>query len=76
MNEKTETPIASMSLGQRLKRAEAVVVVDFNMPFPALVGFMVKAAIAAIPALIILAFLAVVALAVLSAVFNVHVGGL
>lgn len=38
-------------------RAQQVVVVDFEMSFPAMVRFMVKWAIAAIPALIILALL-------------------
>lgn len=38
-------------------RAQEVVVTDINMPFGSMVGFMVKWAIAAIPALIILAVL-------------------
>ena len=37
-----------------------VVVNDFNMPFGSMVGFMVKWAIASIPAAIILLFVAIV----------------
>ena len=52
------------------KEREHVVVTDFDMPFGSLVGFMVKAAIAAIPAAIIIAivyvFLAMVAGSLLS----------
>ena len=45
---------------------QRVEVVGFNMPFAELVGFMVKAAIAAIPAAIILIVLAVVAAGILT----------
>lgn len=48
-----------------------VSVVDINMPFASMVGFMIKWAIAAIPAIIILSFLAFL----LAAVFALFAGG-
>lgn len=48
---------------------QRVVVVDVRMPFGSMVGFMVKWAIAAIPAIIILIFLGAIAAAVLAGIF-------
>lgn len=50
----------------------SVRIVDFNMPFGSLVGFMVKAALAAIPALIILSLIAAAATAVLTGIGKSH----
>jgi hypothetical protein len=47
-----------------------VSVVDINMPFASMVGFMVKWAIAAIPALLILAVLFAIVTGILSAVMH------
>jgi hypothetical protein len=47
-----------------------VTVVDVNMPFASMVGFMVKWAIAAIPAVLILGVLAVFGAALFAAVFH------
>jgi hypothetical protein len=45
-----------------------IVIIDIKMPFISMVIFMVKAAIAAIPALIILALLGAIAVAILGGV--------
>ncbi len=45
--------------------AQRVEVVGFNMPFAELVGFMIKVALASIPAALILGFLFVVVMAVI-----------
>lgn len=45
--------------------AQRVEVVGFNMPFVDLVGFMIKVALASIPAALILGFMFVVVMAVL-----------
>jgi len=42
------------------EKATKVVVADFNMPFDSMIGFMVKWAIASIPAAIILFFIAAI----------------
>jgi hypothetical protein len=47
-----------------------VVITDVKMPFMSMVVFMVKAAIAAIPALIILAVLGVIVTAVFGGIFS------
>lgn len=47
------------------RRAERVIVADFDMPFGSMVAFMIKWALAAIPALIVLAVLAAVAMGLL-----------
>jgi hypothetical protein len=49
-----------------------VTVVDIQMPFWSMVGFMVKAAIASIPAVIILSVL----FAVITAIFTALFGGM
>ena len=41
-------------IADRVVQAQPVLVTDFQMPFASMVGFMVKWAIAAIPAIIIL----------------------
>jgi hypothetical protein len=48
----------------------SVRIVDVNMPFGSMVGFMVKWAIAAIPAIIILAVLGFVLTAMLAGMFG------
>lgn len=47
-----------------------VTVVDFDMSFGHLVLFLVKAAIAAVPAVIILAFLSAILLSILGGIFG------
>jgi hypothetical protein len=49
---------------------QQVTVIDVNMPFGSMVGFMVKWAIASIPALIILFVLSMVLIAIASVVFG------
>jgi hypothetical protein len=49
---------------------QEVVVVDIKMPFTSMVGFMVKWAIASIPALIILFVLGLIGAAVLGVFFH------
>src|SRR5207249_2960039 len=49
-----------------------VVVADFDMPFGSMVSFMVKWAIAAIPALIILSVIGFFVMAFLAGVFGYH----
>lgn len=51
-------------------QAQRVEVVGFNMPFSELVGFMIKFAIATIPAAIILVFMAVIAAALWTRMFG------
>lgn len=46
--------------------AQRVVVTDFDMPFSSMVGFMVKWAMAAIPALIVLGTLSAIVIALLA----------
>lgn len=53
----------------RVVQVQPVVVTDFQMPFASMVGFMVKWAIAAIPAIIILFFIFAVLGAVLGGFF-------
>jgi hypothetical protein len=45
-----------------------VTVVDFDMPFTSMIGFMIKWALAAIPAMLILGFIAFILIAFLAAV--------
>jgi hypothetical protein len=57
MTSLTETPSDSsvtVRVAGRAMQAQPVLVTDFQMPFASMVGFMVKWAIAAIPAIIIL----------------------
>ena len=64
----TASDAVSMSNGQ--SPTVRVTVVDFDMEFWSLVRLMVKAAIAAIPAVIILVFIAMAVAAVLGVVFG------
>jgi hypothetical protein len=52
-------PVAKPAAGE-VAPAQPVVVIDFQMPFGSMVGFMVKWTIAAIPAIIILLILGAV----------------
>ena len=51
-----DTTVTTRRAGQ-VVQVQPVLVTDFQMPFASMVGFMVKWAIAAIPAIIILAFI-------------------
>lgn len=62
----TEPPRPTVTVPQPVR----VVVADFDMPFGSMVGFMVKWAIAAIPALLILGFFAMVGAFFFAAVFG------
>lgn len=57
-------------VGERSRSTNRVVVVDFDMRFSTMVVFMIKAALAAIPAGIILAMIAFIASSVLTAWFS------
>lgn len=62
-------PSAADWLAQEPKEAATrVTVVDINMPFGSMVGFMVKWAIAAIPAIVILFVIGVVLFGILGAI--------
>jgi hypothetical protein len=49
--------------------AQPIVVTDIHMPFPSMVVFLVKLAIAAIPAILILTLIAAVLGAILNGIF-------
>jgi CHASE2 domain-containing sensor protein len=49
-----------------------VTVVDFDMPFTSMIAFMIKWALAAIPAMIILGFIGFVIIAFLAALARQH----
>lgn len=51
-------------------RAQPVVITDFEMPFWSLVIFLVKLAVAAIPAIVILAVMGAILTAVLGGIFG------
>lgn len=53
----------------------AVRITDFDMPFVSMVGFMVKAAIAAVPALLILAFIGYLLSNIMTGAFGVALSG-
>ena len=61
-------PAQQTSFPPRPARVEAVIV-DFNMPFGSMVLFIIKWAIAAIPAIIILSIIWVVVVAILATMF-------
>ncbi len=52
------------------ERSNQVTIVDIKMPFFSMVIFMVKAAIAAIPAMLILSIIATVAFALMGSMFG------
>ncbi len=71
------TPIAVSAQMPALRSGvvQAVEIVNFNMPFWALVGFMVKVSLASIPAVIILVTVMGVLWGVLGGIFLTLVGG-
>ena len=66
------TPVITTRLAGRVVQVQPVLVTDIQMPFASMVGFMVKWAIAAIPAILIL--MAIVA--AVGALFGVFFGSL
>jgi len=64
-----------LAAGQQPTRNE-VKIIDFNMPFFALVGMLVKAALASIPATVILAVILVFVLSILSGCLGIAAGGI
>jgi hypothetical protein len=62
-------PVVTTRPGSGVVQVQPVLVTDFQMPFASMVGFMVKWAIAAIPAIIILFFIFAVLGAVLGGFF-------
>lgn len=56
-----------------LHRRDHVRITDFNMPFAALVGIIVKIALASIPALIIVSILLFIAAAIASALLGLTI---
>lgn len=55
---------------ENAKNPQRVIVTDIHMPFMSMVGFMVKWAIASIPALIVLAFIGMLVVGVFSAMIH------
>ena len=66
----TETALTSEPAGPEPVWVQRVSVVDIDLPFASMVGFMVKWAIAAIPALVILMALAAIAAIVFGVLFR------
>lgn len=64
----TVSPVVSKAV-RGLEGAQPVVVVDFQMSFNSMVWFMVKAAIAAIPAMIIITILWLIVVALFGGIF-------
>ena len=69
----TAPTVAARIAGQRVQ-AHPVHITDIEMPFASMVGFMVKWAIAAIPALLILGVLFMMMGAVLGGLFQSMIG--
>lgn len=64
-----KTHLKNADTGERVS-AQAVIVADFDMPFGSMVTFMVKWALASIPALIILWIIGAIAFVMLAGFFG------